>query len=349
MAPTIGVSHGTWALPPAAASVGNVLVVTGSGIYLYDLADDSWTTITPSPDPAGYPGYQSAASSGDHFWTIHGPADLGLRHSADAGATWEHIAVPGTGDGSATYITIYNEVLYMGYFDDTTANDGIYRRASDGSGGWTAAYDSGAPGGAGAPIHMVDVANSDRFWFGETTVGFTTRNFAYIDGGTKTVVSGLSPANPSTLGVATIPDNEPVAFGWSSFETGSGGTHAYKFNDNAYLDITPAAITTAAFGDGITGIDARDVNLLVLNYYDSVGDDIYLYRSTDGGGTWTQVATYAALSAGPYPTVVWSRLSSDLVVASLRTRIAWSTDGGATWTESSAAPTPQIAGMAVLT
>jgi hypothetical protein len=61
------------------------------------------------------------------------------------------------------------------------------------------------------------------------------------------------------------------------------------------------------------------------------------------------VATYSALSSGPYPTVVWSRLTAGLVVANLRTRIAFSSDGGVTWTESAASPTPQIAGLAVLT
>jgi hypothetical protein len=346
--PTIGVSHGTWAAPPPAATVGDVMVVTGSGVYLYHLGDDTWTDITPDPDPAGYPLYVSAATSGDHFWTIHGPSDLGLRHSADAGATWAHVAMPGNGSGIAEYLSIYNEVLYMGYYSDATATAGIYSRPSDGSGSWTLAYDGGGVDEA-TVFHMVDVSNSDRFWFGETVVGGgSVRGFAYIDGGTKTTISSLAPASPSTLGVATLPDNEPVAFGWSSFE-GSHGVHAYRFNDNAYTDITPSAITTAAFGDNISGIDAKDADTVVLNYYDSVGDDIYLYRSTNGGGSWSQVATYAALSSGPYPTVVWSRLTADLVVASLRTRIAFSTDGGQTWTESSTSPTPQIAGMAVLT
>jgi hypothetical protein len=344
MAPMIGVSHGEWVVPPPPATVGDVLVVTGSAVYVYHLADDTWTDITPSPDPAGYPAYTSAAASGDNLWTIHGPFDLGLRHSQDGGANWTHVAVPGDGDGIAEYLSLYNEVLYLGYWQDSTADDGIYSRPMDGTGAWTLAYD-GSPTTA---FHVVDVSNSDRFWFGETESGSAFRQFAYVDAGTRTTVAALAPANPSTLGVATIPDNENVAFGWSSFE-GAGGTHAYRFNDATATDITPAAISTAAFGDGITGIDAQDASTIVLNYYDSVGDDIYLYRSTNGGTSWTQVATYSALSSGPYPTVVWSRLTAGLVVANLRTRIAFSSDGGVTWTESAASPTPQIAGLAVLT
>lgn len=339
----LGVSHGPWVVPPPPSSVGDVLVVTASGIYVYDLADDTWTTITPSPDPGGFPLYTSAAASGDNFWTIHGPGGDGLRHSQDGGGIWAAVPFPGDGDGTGEYLSLYNELLYMGYFGDSTAADGVYSRPMDGTGSWSLAYD----GSPETTFHVVDVSNSDRFWFGKTIAG-PARRFAYVDGGSETVITGISPANPSVLGVATIPDNEPLAYGWSSFE-GAFGVHAYKFNDNSFTDITPAAITPAAFADNISGIDAKDASTIVLNYYDSVADTIRLYRSTNGGTSWTQVATYAALSSGPYSTVVWSRLTPDLVVASLRTRIAFSADGGATWTESSVAPTPQIAGLAVLT
>lgn len=344
--PTIGVSHGTWALPPSAASAGNVLVATSEAIYLYTMADDSWTDITPDPDPAGYPHYQFAASSGDHFWVVHGPFDLGMRHSADAGATWEHIDFPGDGDGNSINITLYNEVLYMPYENDSTAADGIYSRPMDGSGSWTLAYD----GSPQTIFHMADINNSDRYWFGKS-INDATRRFAYVDGGTETVISGITPPNPSGLGVATIPDNEPVAFGWSTFEfVSGGGTHAYKFNDNSYTDITPDAIETAAFGDGIYGLDAKDATTIVLVYYDSVGDMFHVYRSTDGGTTWAEAETYSSSNGGgvTIPVVVWSRLTPDLVVLALRSRIAYSGDGGQTWTESSSPPVPIITGLAVL-
>jgi hypothetical protein len=179
-------------------------------------------------------------------------------------------------------------VLFLG-----TNQDGLYKSTDSGVtwsqvagfpttvGTTFVAFDksTGTPGSATSTIY-VGVASTTGNALYRSTDGGTT--WAAVSGGP----AGLMPLQAALDGNGHLVLTYGNALGPNGVS--AGAVFKLTLANNGWTDITPAAPTnTWQFGYGGLAVNARDPNTIVVSTIDrwSTGDD--LYKSTDGGATWT--------------------------------------------------------------
>jgi photosystem II stability/assembly factor-like uncharacterized protein len=255
-------------------------------------AAQSFRKIAPVPTGANLTGVWFL--SPDEGW-IAGGAGVLLK-TTDGGATWTPRTLPGA-EGQPLYDVAFANSL-VGF---VSGNSAAYT-TTDGGVTWTQV--SNWVGGSWYHIQFVS-----------QTVGFMGANGALVrttDGGTTWPVRSAYPDCPIIYGMNFLDANTGLVSGSQAssgfhgiFKTTDGGltwrlTHSGNDNDAIYLT------NTVALADDGTAI----------------------LRSTDGGDTWSQVAT---VSTGLSDL---EKLDATTVIGVSTTGEVWrSDDGGVTWSE----------------
>ncbi|WP_372451129.1 xyloglucanase [Streptomonospora nanhaiensis] len=201
------------------------------------------------------------------------PGGNGLWRSTDHGATWSKVAsFPNPGD----YVA--NPGDGSGYSSD---NQGV---------GWIA-FDrsSGSPG---SPTPDVYVGVMDK----ENTVyrsGDAGRTWERVPGQPEghLAIEGVVDHENGRLYISTSDTGGP-------YDGGSGDVWRFDFATEEWTNISPVPSDSPDnhFGYGGLTIDRQNPGTLMVSTQISWWPDVQIYRTTDGGGTWTQAWRY-----GSYP------------------------------------------------
>lgn len=324
------VKHGILTNPPGTVG-GGIFVATGSGVYAYNAQTDSWADISPV---AGWP-MHAIAAVGTSVWAMQTDSTQTLHYSSDSGASWTTVALPGDGDGDVESLTISDTgtVLVAAYRGDgTSSNNGIWTRPADNSGGWTQVYSSGANN-----VTTADVVGA-RCWF--TLSDGTTSRFKYLTpvslAGSVTTVSSATAPTGAEVAISGTRSDETRAWASYAFDPGNTAPKLYRIIGSTGADATPPGLL-ASQQAGVVDAGARDSSVALALYHDNTGaNTTTIYRSDDGGVSWTDVHTASGLVSGRWPLLRWSISSTDRVVVAWGNTLAISNDAGLTWTDSSA-------------
>jgi photosystem II stability/assembly factor-like uncharacterized protein len=242
-----------------------------------------------------------------------GTSGGGVFKSNDSGGTWSAV---NTGLSSLYVLTLAIDpsapaTLYAG-----TSGGGVFK-SSNGGGSWsainvglTAAYVGALAIDPSAPATLY-AGTGDRGVFKSTDSGGT---WTAINNGLPTPYIdslAINPAAPATLYVgASGPEVfKSIDSGSTWGRTGAGPNDPWGYGSTYALAIDPLAPDTLY-----------------------AATDYRLFKSTDGGGSWTAVATDTGLS-GPFVAVAIDPANPNRLYAGARGRgVLESTDGGASWT-----------------
>jgi len=128
----------------------------------------------------------------------------------------------------------------------------------------------------------------------------------------------------------------PVRAGVIWVGTDDGKLQLTLNHGGAWTDVTPAIVSAGAPADRwVSRVFASpyDVNTAFVSKNGFRNDDFspYLYKTTDGGKTWTSIASN--LPKAPINVVVQDRKAKDLLFAGNDVGVFVSIDGGAAWTQ----------------
>ncbi len=239
----------------------------------------------------------------------------GVFKSTDAGATWT-VASKGLGPAGVWVMSfaITSEAVYAG-----TYSSGVYK-STDGGGSWF-------PASAGLPSALVltpnvgalvaDPRSPDRIWAGTNRGVYLTTN-----GGLswQQRLRGL-PLDAPSRGLALAPD----------------GRTLYATNTRAIFKTTNQGKKWVRVSNGITTGSIGDVVLDPTNPSVVFGGGVGLWKSANGGASWTRVAP--TLFDSGVLALAWQ--GTRLFVShysSTKKGIWYSDDHGASWTPASAPP-----------
>lgn len=207
----------------------------------------------------------------DTLWL--GTRHDGLLKSADRGATWaavaEFPAQPSSTGQGVTFLVAAGRSVYAGWGDGdgTSATANLYRTA-DGT-TWEAV--PGQPSGTSAKVPVRAAYDTH------------TREL-YV-----TYADAPGPGGQST-----------------------GSVHKLSTTTGSWTDVTPVVPggTTAdgsadTFGYGGAAVDARRAGTVVVSTNNRWADVDTLYRSTDGGRTWTSLKDAAVFDVSETPFLTW--------------------------------------------
>ncbi|WP_405672944.1 1,4-beta-glucanase [Streptomyces sp. NBC_01530] len=208
----------------------------------------------------------------DTLWL--GTRHDGLLKSVDRGATWQAVSFPATPSATGqgiTFLVAAGRSVYAGWGDsDGTADHPSLYRTSDGR-TWEPV--PGQPTGAAAKVPVR--AAYDRH----------TREL-YV-----TYANAPGPNGQS-----------------------DGSVHNLRTADGTWTEVTPVKPggtttdgSTDAFGYGGVAVDARRPGTLVVSTNNRWADTDTVFRTTDGGRTWTSLKDKAVLDVCETPYLKWGK------------------------------------------
>jgi hypothetical protein len=220
-----------------------------------------------------------------------------ILRSGDRGATWSRTELPirlgGNSDGRGTGERLQvdpnkGSILFLG-----TSQDGLFK-STDAGATWSQV--AGFPASAGATFVLFDKSSSGNGAATRTLyVGIAATSgetlYRSTDGGATWAPvpggpAGLMPVQGALDGSGHLVLTYANGLGPNGITAGA----VYKLTtaSNTWTNISPAAPSASwQFGYGGLALDPRNTNTIVVSTIDrwSTGDD--LYKSTDGGATWT--------------------------------------------------------------
>lgn len=284
-------------------ATASVIVAAGQSEQVVRSADtgSTWTAIDP-----GKPLWESAArgtASGNDVWIVGRAGRAG--HTFDAGASWAWLGtIPGmstgedvvvndtivtavgsggvirtTSDGGATWqapasgtTQTFNSVASAtGDVILAVGGGGVIRRSIDHGASWTT-----VPSGTGASL--VEVSTSDDQVFAivrsssKSVLVSTDRGLTWTDRpvtGAGFNLTGVSIAADGSMWVSTGRTQPALAEMWKSVDNG----------------VTWTRLADPAGGGSLWAPNAQSSNVAwVLS-------EVWIYRTTDGGATWTQISS----------------------------------------------------------
>ncbi|GAA1184782.1 hypothetical protein GCM10009654_47970 [Streptomyces hebeiensis] len=293
------------------------------GAYRWDEAAQRWTPLTDhigwddyhllgveaiAVDPANPDRVYLALGAYTQSWAGNGA----VLRSTDRGATFSRtdltVKLGGNEDGRGTGERLLvdprdSDVLYLG-----TRHDGLLRSADRGA-TWAAASFPAAPSGSGQGITFL-VAAERTVYAGWGDGGGAL--YRTSDGVTWQAV----PGRPATAATRV-----PVRAAYDAGARGLYVTYANTPGPNnqtdgavfrldtatgAWTEVTPLKPSGGdAFGYGGVAVDARVPGTVVVSTNNRWGPVDTLYRSTDGGRTWTSLKETAALDVRETPYLTW--------------------------------------------
>jgi len=236
-----------------------------------------------------------------------------ILRSSDRGATWSRteltIHLGGNSDGRGTGERLQvdpnkGSILFLG-----TNQDGLYKSTDSGvswsqvagfpttAGTTFVLFDksSGSPGTASRTIYVGLAATTGDTLYRSTDGGVS---WSTVSGGP----AGLMPVRAALDGNGHLFMSYSNGLGPNGVS--SGGVYKLTTASNSWTNITPAAPTSSwQFGYSALALDPRNPNTIVVSTIDrwSSGDD--LYKSTDGGATWTGLNAISSHAAPNNPWV----------------------------------------------
>jgi photosystem II stability/assembly factor-like uncharacterized protein len=303
------------------------------GAYRWDDRAARWTPLTDhlgwddwnllgvealAVDPAHPDRLYLALGTYAQSWAGNGA----VLRSADRGATWARtdltVKLGANEDGRGTGERLLvdprdSDTLWLG-----TRHDGLLRSADRGA-TWAAASGFPAtPSPTGQGVTLLVAAGRTLYAGWGDSDGTSATLYRTDDGTTWDAVPG-QPSGPSArLPVRAAYDrhtrelyltyaNAPGPNGQSD-----GSVHKLRTTDGTWTDVTPVRPGgttsdggTDAFGYGGAAVDARRPGTAVVSTNNRWADVDTLYRTTDGGRTWTSLKDTAVLDVSETPYLTW--------------------------------------------
>ena len=294
-----------------------------------------------------------------------GAAGGGVWMSEDAGATWHSLGdnLPAASVGAMAIAPSNAKTIYVGTGQvepryDVAAGNGVYK-STDGGKSWNSA-------GLAATRHigaiLVDPRSADTVlvgalghYFGpnrergvykSTDGGKTWKQTLFVDANTGVVDLAADPANPDVIYAAAW---QARNWPWLSyFQPNAGpGSGVYKSGDggNTWKRVSGNGWPTANLGRiGLAAANGNRVYAVVKvspgsgNVHHAAHEDEGgLYRSDDGGATWTLVSKESWLQNDYFSRITVDPGNRERLYSAGQS-IRRSDDGGKTWTIAKGAP-----------
>lgn len=276
-----------------------------------------WAAVGPEGGDIDAP-VQSPVNA-QELWAVSGYNPTQVVHSTDGGETWESLS-------SFSGSTVYDMVVCPNG-NLVAAGSSRTWTSTDGGVTWTSNYSSNTMfyDLAAHPTNSNEIFGSgyayDGSWklsFMHSTDGGNTFAITFIPlGGTYTQSYGrsiaVSKSNPSVIllggyGYSSV-DATYVPF---VFRSTNGGA--------SFTDVTPPAASSQYYFYGV-GIHPSNPNIMLA------GSLYSMYRSTDGGNSWTTAAANQTYNYG----ISFSEADPNVVFAAGTNRTYRSVNGGVSW------------------
>ncbi|MGW8392683.1 hypothetical protein [Pseudoduganella sp. HUAS MS19] len=234
-----------------------------------------------------------------------------ILRSSDQGASWARTELPirlgGNSDGRGTGERLQvdpnkGSILFLG-----TNENGLYK-SSDGGVSWSQV--PGFPTSAGTTFVLFDKSSSSVGTATKTLyIGVAATNgetlYRSSDGGTTWAPvpggpAGLMPVQGALDGKGRLVLTYANGLGPNNIT--AGAVYSLTTASTIWNNITPATPSgSLPFGYGGLAVDSRNPDTIVVSTIDrwSTGDD--LYKSTDGGATWTGLKAISTRTAPGNP------------------------------------------------
>lgn len=254
------------------------------------------------------------AAVGEYAYSWNDSNPSAILSSDDYGKTWQTFTVPfeigsndqGRDSGERLVVDPNDDnILYYG-----TENDGLWK-STDGGKTWakdTAFPDGGSNSAAGlqfvtfdqtekhlgTPTQHIVVGDADTSSLYKTTDGGATWN--KVSGGPGTIPIKAQFASDGSMYVVYDQYTGPYWMGTGKL---------YKFaNDGTATDITPEGNENWWGYDGLA-LDPNNADTIYVSTNDRWSPVDTIYRSTDGGATWTDVSASTSLDVSYEPYLAW--------------------------------------------
>ena len=288
------------------------------GVYRRDPGSSTWIPLNEglAPEDNQLLGSESLALDPNDSQKLYLAAGMyfnewgryaAILRSSDRGATWSRTELPirlggnSDGRGSGEQLQVdpnKGNILFLG-----TNMNGLYKSTDAGV---TWAQVPGFPTTAGTTFVVFDKSSSalgtatKNLYVGVASTK-STALYKSTDGGvTWSAVAGgprgLMPLQGALDGTGNLLMSYANGLGPNGVT--AGGVYKLKLAPNSWTNITPVAPTrTWLFGYGGLAVDPRNANAIVVSTLDRWGGGDDLFKSTDGGATWTglnAISTHAA-------------------------------------------------------
>ncbi|MEU1575693.1 1,4-beta-glucanase [Streptomyces collinus] len=302
------------------------------GAYRWDDRRDRWFPLTDhigwddwnllgveamAVDPAHPDRVYLALGTYAQSWAGNGA----VLRSEDRGATWQRTDLTvklganedGRGCGERLLVDPRDsDTLWLG-----TRHDGLLRSTDRGA-SWQAVSFPAAPSATGQGITLLVAAGRSVYAGWGDSDGTSANLYRTADGATWEAVPGQPAGTAARVPVRAAYDrhtrelyvtyaNAPGPNGQSD-----GSVHKLRVGNGKWSDVTPVKPggTTAdgsadSFGYGGVAVDARRPGTLVVSTNNRWADIDTVFRSTDGGRTWTSLKDRAVFDVSETPYLNW--------------------------------------------
>ncbi|MFI2634792.1 1,4-beta-glucanase [Streptomyces collinus] len=302
------------------------------GAYRWDDRRDRWIPLTDhigwddwnllgveamAVDPAHPDRVYLALGTYAQSWAGNGA----VLRSEDRGATWQRTDLTvklganedGRGCGERLLVDPRDsDTLWLG-----TRHDGLLKSTDRGA-SWQAVSFPAAPSATGQGITLLVAAGRSVYAGWGDSDGTSANLYRTADGATWEAVPGQPAGTAARVPVRAAYDrptrelyvtyaNAPGPNGQSD-----GSVHKLRVGNGKWRDVTPVKPggTTAdgsadSFGYGGVAVDARRPGTLVVSTNNRWADIDTVFRSTDGGRTWTSLKDRAVFDVSETPYLNW--------------------------------------------
>ncbi|WP_234436811.1 WD40/YVTN/BNR-like repeat-containing protein [Streptomyces maremycinicus] len=236
--------------------------------------------------------------------------------SEDRGATWTRtdltVKLGANEDGRGTGERLLvdprdSDTLWLG-----TRHDGLLRSTDRGA-TWAAADGfPGTPGASGQGVTLLVAAGRTLYAGWGDSDGTTANLFRTADGRTWEAVPGRPAGTSAKVPVRAAYDRHTrelyVTYADAPGPNGQsdGSVHKLATTSGTWTDVTPVRPGGAdTFGYGGAAVDARRPGTVVVSTNNRWAAVDTLYRTTDGGGSWTSLKDTAVLDVSETPYLKW--------------------------------------------
>jgi len=281
----------------------------------------SWTSIGPEGGDVDLP----VVSPDDplELWALSGSYPTSVVHSTDGGTTWETLVLFNGGDIRALTVCPNGDLV--------AASSGKSYTSTDGGESWAT---HSIPGVYFKTLEAHPTNSNLVYGSGFITSGGWKGVFIYSTDGGSSFTYEILP----TVGSFNYIYANSIDISHSSPNTILVGGYGYAYKDSSDATSTPFVFKTTDGGATFTEVTPTDVttdkNFNGVAIHPSnpdimlAGSDRSMYRSVNGGTSWTKVA---AVQTDNWE-IRFSEADPNYVYAAGHSRIHRSTNAGQTWT-----------------